>query len=388
MIIQGAPPLQARIPPTAQTPDFSGYPRVMLHEGINSSGYPLIANGQLDTSMVPIFAKWARWSVEPNAIYDTYPSALAAVRAAAPVAQRMAIYAHVLGPVIWQVTGTSSFFGRVWNTIYSSGYFLRDSTDTSVPWTPNGPGTAYVDLSNASAVSALVDLYTELVSSGYFDGLFIDWMAPSDTWILSSYPHLYLAPWSGSSATWDAAMQAGKKSLFDQLRARFPNLLMFGNGGAGGTYAASANGWWRENFPNQPDPVTGWNGNMTGASGLLGDAARYSATPSHMSVLAIASTWADPARMLQGTVSACLADGGVVVVGPGNYDNNSSYRTWWHPLWGRDRTLGTDTGRHTGWLGQPTESAHLDGDGYWRRVFQYGTAYYNPTSGLYGLTPS
>jgi hypothetical protein len=211
--------------------------------------------------------------------------------------------------------------------------------------------------------------YLELLDSGYFDGLVLDWFAPSDTWIYAGNATLDLTPW-GDLRHWDAAMTEGKRQIVERLRAARPKALLIGNGGARGNYSHAFNGWIRENFPKQNGGT--FTSNVTGPLGLVSDSSFYAGSPK-VSPLALALPAQDQNAMRYALGCSCLGQG-ALIVGTGDFDASVREFEWWIPEYSMDRATGAPLdGPATPWMGSPTCDAREVAPGVWFREFVFAT---------------
>ena len=190
---------------TAPTQD--PFPRVMLHEGCNGRGGPLVyAGGHVDDSIAVKISRFNLWCVAPGDLYDLHPDAIRRVRALNP---KMRILAHVLGPIFWPADGVT-YTGRL----------AQGIGEHWVEW-----GGWYADLTKPRVMDTLLELYCELLSSGLFDGIMVDNLSYSDTW-RGPEP----------KPDFDDAVRVAKGQLLRALRSMFPKAIIIGNAGPGGHY--------------------------------------------------------------------------------------------------------------------------------------------------------
>jgi len=343
-------------------PTQDPFPRIMLHEGCNGRGYPLVyADGVLNESVAYKIARFGWWCVGATDLYDLWPGAIRRVRELNP---KIKILVHVLGPTFWPSSGPT-YTGRL-----AEGIGER--------WVMWGSGM-YADLSDPVVIDVLLTLYSELLASGLYDGIMVDGMTFSDTWIGALTDPNEVG--TGTINEYDAAVRVGKGVLLAGLRARFPNTLIVTNGGPGVFYPGGegANGHWRENFPLQNDGG-GWWANMLAPRGLFGDPAFYRKRP--YSVIATTANPAiDRSRARFALASSCLGEG-IFVDGPGDFNPAIPYMDWAQPEYRLDRRTGAAAGGvYGGWLGRPVRAAYLKPDAVtWRRDFAFGFVEVNPNA--------
>jgi hypothetical protein len=355
-------PLAPQIESSAPEP----FPRVMLWGGVNGRGWPLLsvtktpaASAATVDTVVRSIAKFSIWADMPVDLYDTRRDLYVAVRNEARSGHRreIRIWAHVLGPTYWSAA-PGGWAGRLQAAIGDRYLRKRDGS----PWHP-----FYARIDDPKVQRAFVAAWSELLRSGCYDGIMLDWYGMHDQWMVALDPTLDLSEWGGDVNAWAAAMAAGKTAALTQLRQAFPQAIIVGNGGARGP--GDASGWFRENFPGQNGGT--WASNVLAPGGLIGDASYYAASPRY-SVIAVNSTAFIPGQAMLGLASSCLGDG-VFTCGPSNYDPAIDYRDWWLPE------------MEPGWLGQPlgdTRYGPLDGheSNVYRRDFEHGIAWVDPTT--------
>jgi hypothetical protein len=358
-------PVPPTTPASAVTPE--PFPRVMLWGGINGRGWPLLVTNRsssagrptVDSTVIRSIAKFSAWADMPVDLYDERRDLYVAVRNAARAehGRDIRIWAHVLGPTYWSA-GPRGWAGRLQAAIGSRYLRKRDGS----PW-----HRFYARIDEPAVQDILVAAWSELLKSGCYDGLMLDWYGTYDQWMVALDPTLDLTEWGGNVDTWAASMAAGKQAALAKLRVAFPQAILVGNGGPRGPELAS--GWFRENFPNQNGGT--WASNVLAPNGLISDVSYYGGSPRY-SVIAVNGQTFNPREAMLGLVSSCLGDG-IFTCGPGNYDPAIDYRDWWLPV------------MEPGWLGQPlgmTTRAPLPGheSNVYRRDFEHGIAWVDPTT--------
>jgi hypothetical protein len=337
---------------------------VLLHESVDGSDYPLVrADGTTDIVVLAEIEKFQAWCVQPTFLWDRHPEILAELRRAG-----LKLFAHILVGRYWPVNNAdrTSYQARVQDVV-GDRYFRRPD---GLPW--DGHCARITDY---PVRADLMDLWTEVLGTGLFDGALLDAIPPSNTWRTVGEPIDYMQAGFTSLEAWDLGMRTAQGHLCADLRTRFPNLTFIGNGGPRGSYEGGQllNGWWQENWPFQP-PAT-WIGHMTGAEGFLSDPGFYQ-QPTNSVIAVACSPGLDPQRARLGLASTCMGEGWFTV-GPGNYDVRMPYRRWWLREYGVDRTTGASLARSMPYLGRATTPAYQQ-DGAWLRQFVFGLVIANP----------
>ena len=162
-------PMTRTIQPGSSAP----FPRVMLHEGVDGRGFPLVNAGVIDQTVAASMGKFSHWCLSPVDLYDSRRDAIAAVQFYNPT---MELWAHALGPKFW--ASAAGWAGRLASAIGDAHMKSTDGT----PW-PSGSGIyARIDLPEVRV--ALISAWSELLGSGLFRGIMVDGMSYSDTWML------------------------------------------------------------------------------------------------------------------------------------------------------------------------------------------------------------
>jgi len=302
------------------------YPRTLTHEGLTGAGAPLITVAGIDASIADKIARFSMWCAQPGFLYlQPQRQALDYIRAKNPAIK---ILGHFVVHSVW---GTPNA---------DSGYQSRFA---AICAQPNGvyPGTKTPNLCDNAIRGACLDLWSEVLESGAFDGCMIDPMCPVDG--------------RGPLDTQRAALG----SILATLRNRFPDSIIIGCGGPSGSYPGGdkASGWWLENWPEQ-NPV-GWS-NVTR---LCFDAPFKYAQP-HLQVIAMARASVDPQAMRFGLGTSCLFDG-AFAYGPPDW-KGSAHFDWIAP-----------EALPLGWLGQPVGAPWATAGGLWTREFEGGSVTVN-----------
>lgn len=360
-------------------PNTGSFPKVMLHEGINGAGNPLLKTDPLDFrrqvvdfEVLDQIQRYGYWCVQPSYLWTDHADVLREIRRAGTK-----VFAHLLVSPYWNVASSdrSSYQARIQDAV-GEDYFRRPD---GTPWqSPN-----FVPNITVPAVRAeLIEIWTEVLATTLFDGALIDPVCNGNGWrVTVDEPLDFRAAGYASLEDWDGGMRGAQGAILSELRYRFPDLTLIGNGGPAGDYPGGdrVDGWWRENFPHQ-NPGT-WLSNITGPLGLLRES--YQVSPRRLSVIAVIPRWVPMgpdfrADLRHGMASACLGES-AFVAGPGNYDWRIPYMDWWLDEYGVDPTTGKPTRRATGWLGRAvTPARQLGGLLVWCREFQYGAVLVNP----------
>lgn len=366
-------------------PNTGAFPKVMLHEGVNGAGMPLLKQDPLDfreqivdVDVLDQIVRFGYWCIQPAYLWDDHAEVLREIRHAGTK-----VFAHLLVAPYWPVNSTvrSSYQARIQDAV-GDDYFRRPD---GTPW--GAPNTYTANITIPAVRAAMVEIWTDVLGTGLFDGALIDPVSYGNGWRVTPDNQLdYRRHGYASLEDWDVAMRGAQGALLSELRHRFPDLTLIGNGGPAGNYAGGdrMDGWWRENFPNQ-NPV-GWSNNMLGPLGLLRES--YQMSPRRLSVIAVIPRWTGTykdgpefrADLRFGLGNASLGEC-AFVAGPGNYDWRIPYMDWWIDEYSVDRNTGKPTRRATGWLGRAVKPVReLDGLGVYIREFQYGAMILNPRS--------
>ena len=340
------------------------FPLRIVHGGIDGQGRPLIGGlGLIDQTMFEEICRHDVWSFQPTPIYDYDGYRRELVTEYRRLRPRGRVLAHLLLQTTWPYSG-DSYFARVRRVHESHPNGILHGTDGR-EWA--------VNLGEPTIVSGLVQLWSELLRSGVFDGAVLDGMPETMGWMEESFgPVDWARAGYSSFAELEARNRDGMFAIANALRGLFPKAILIGNSGPRGP--ALLNGWWRENFPAQNGGS--WFTNMLEAwgrpMGLLNDRFRYSAPQ-----LSVLSAAARPEFLLG---SACLADAAAAYA-PKDFNNQTLYPVSWRaPGATIDRGSGAPDDRAVGWLGRAQGPARqVAGSPCWRRDFVFGSVVVNPS---------
>jgi hypothetical protein len=361
-------------------PNTGPFPKVMLHEGVNGAGVPLLKPDPddfrrqvVDVEVLDQIQRFGYWCIQPAYLWDDHAEVLREIRRAGTK-----VFAHLLVSPFWNVASSdrSSYQARIQDAV-GVDYFRRPD---GTPWqSPNFVPNITVPVVRAE----LIDIWTDVLGTGLFDGALIDPVCGGNGWrVTAADPLDYRAAGYASLEDWDGAMRGAQGAILSELRFRFPDLTMIGNGGPAGDYPGGdrVDGWWREKFPHQ-NPFN-WFANMFSKLGLLKEP--YQVSKRRLSIIAVNPLWTgrpmpdgnDAKEARFGLGSACLGESGFVW-GPEGYNWKIAYRTWWLDQYSVDRTTGMPTRRATGWLGRAVKAAYEIPQQVYVREFQYGAVLVN-----------
>jgi hypothetical protein len=341
------------------------FPRLGLYGSMYGDGFPLWdSNGALQTAALDQIARYDEVILDASPITPYRPDAAAALRARNP---DITLLAYVSGHNIWMAAAPDSdvhFPTRYRRLVQSTNGWLYN---TAGGWFSIGN----VNLAKRSGgryvvAEGLADLfYDAIVTTGIWDGIFLDIYCNSIVWADSPTERIdYQRAGFASLSEFDLHWQAAHDTLNHRLRRLAGSAyLLVGNCGAGTDYA-TMNGWMRENFPLQGGGT--WYLNLfRDPGGYMVDEARFRAPRSNYIFTAVSGgtqpyTAANAKKMRFGLGSAALGDG-LGVWGPS--DRNSRpypYHTWWYDEYAVDLTTGNASGQlqHTGWLGDALGGLH------------------------------
>lgn len=337
-----------------------GYPRLGLYGSVLGSGAPFVTTGgALDAVALDQVARYDVITLDVNPLTPYRPDVLAALRTRNP---DIRILGYVLGHDIWDAADPDSL------NHYPTRYrrLVRDS-DGFLYNRLNGqyyPG-ANVNLAKRDGngryvvAEGLADLFTDVLATGAWDGLFLDVYCSTLSWTQDASRQIDFARAGYANSTaFDAAWRAGTDTLANRLRRRAgPGAILVGNC-ATSDHQETLNGWMRENFPFQ-NGGTWYDNVLDGQHGYLADDRNFVA-PAHNWIFS-ALVGADgaqyagenPRKVRFGLGTATLGEG-YGVFGPSDRSLNSApYHQWWYDEYAVD----TNTGRsstslaNTGWLG-------------------------------------
>lgn len=339
-----------------------GYPRLGLYGSVLGSGAPFVTTGGgLEATALDQVARYDVVTLDVNPLTPYRPDVLAALRARNP---DIRILGYVLGHDIWNAADPDSF------NHYPTRYrrLVRD-LDGFLYNRLNGqhyPG-ANVNLAKRDGggrfvvAEGLADLFTDVLATGAWDGLFLDVYCSTLAWTQDATRQIDFARAGYANATaFDAGWQAATDTLANRLRRRAGASHVLVGNCARSDHQEVLNGWMRENFPFQ-NGGTWYDNVLDGQHGYLADDRNFVAPPHNWIFSAVVGATgahysAENARKVRfGLGSAALGEG-YGVFGPSDRSLNSApYHQWWYDEYAVD----TNTGRsstslaHTGWLGAP-----------------------------------
>jgi hypothetical protein len=344
------------------------HPRLGLYGGVYNANYPLTTGGEsgpLNDAALDAEARYHDLVLQPSNITPYRPDIPAALRQRRPNIQ---LYAYVLGEYIWQVAHADSLVHyptRYRRLVRDLGGFLYNQLGGEF-------SGANVNLAKRNAqgrfvvAEGIADLfYSALVTSGQWDGLFIDQLCNSILWMETPTERIdFIRAGYPTLTAFDGAWKAATDTLGDRLRRLVGNDYVLIGNCAQGTKYASFNGWMREDFPNQNGGT--WYENMfRDPGGYFIDEQRFRA-PRHNYIFTYAANANTPYSSINlrktrlGLGTAALGDG-FGVVGPNDLNGMLyPYYNWWYDEYAVDLTTGRSSAdiAHTGWLGRPLAAAY------------------------------
>jgi len=358
--------LAALVAALPQPAHAQNYPRLGLYGSMYGDGYPLIdSTGTLVTAALDQIARYDEVTLEASPITPYRPDAAAALRTRHP---GIKLLAYVHGHYAYFAAQPDSFVHyptRYWRTVrdlngflynqYGELYGSRTGQFADVNIAKRDGTGRYV------VAEALAHLFNDaIVSTGIWDGLFLDTYCDDITW-MQSYGETIDLTRAGYSSL--SAFQAGWKAGTDTLAARIrqlagPNEILVGNC-AQGTKYPWFNGWMRENFPFQNGGT--WFSNMfNDPGGYAIDEQRW-IVPRHNFIFSASSGsnipyTSDNARRVRFGLGTAALGTGFHVFGPSaRQSRTEQYMAWWYDEYAVNRTTGNSSTSltETGWLGQP-----------------------------------
>jgi len=317
------------------------FPRTLVHEGLTGAGAPLVTIAGIDASIADKYARFSMACLQPGFLYlQPQRQALDLIRAKNPAIK---ILVHFPIHTIWGTPGAD--FG------YQSRFAEICARPGGV-WN----GTKRPNITRPDRLGEMVDLWSEVLAAGAYDGLVMD---PTCA--------VNVPDWSddgrfGTEAQNLATQRAAFGQIFATLRRRHPGALLIGCGGPSANFPAggdNVNGYWLENFPEQ-NP-TGWSA----CTRLCMDAPFKYAQP-HLQVIAMARNAPFPADMRFGLGTSCLFDG-AFAYGPPGWGSNPGESRSAHLDWIAPEAL------PLGWLGQPVGAPWAASATRWERSFEHGS---------------
>jgi len=348
------------------------YPRLGLPGEIHEDGRPYLdASGNLDLTVIDAVSRYDVVNLDVSPITEYHPEILAALRARNP---RFKALGYVLGTDIWEVNAADSlvhFPTRYNHLVRDLDGYLYDRTG------------GYYDLCRVNVAKrdptgrfvvaeAVVDLfYDAIVSTGLWDGLFVDVFCDGIEWSQSPAESIDVQR-AGypDAASFNAAWLAATDTMASRLRRRCgPDFILAGNCGSGTKYG-TFNGWTRENFPFQQGG--NWYENMfRQVGGYFADEARFRA-PTHNFIFS-PTAGTNPyepttTRRMRFALGSAALGTGFALIGDGNrLLLDPPFDTWWFDEYAVDLATGRASSRRadTGWLGEAS--------GAWYQMIWAGT---------------
>jgi hypothetical protein len=341
------------------------YPRLALYGSVYGDGYPLIdTTGTLVPAALDQIARYDEVTLEASPITEYRPDAAAALRARHP---GIRLLAYVHGHYAYfaaQSDSNVNYPTRYWRTVRNLNGFLYNQYGELF----GSRTTQFADVNIAKrdgagryvVAEALAHLfYDAIVSTGVWDGLFIDTYCNNIEWMQAYGENIdYTRAGYSSLSAFSAGWKAGTDTLAARIRQLGgPNLILVGNC-AQGTKYPWFNGWMREDFPNQNGGT--WVANMyNDPGGYFVDEQRW-IVPRHNFIFSASSGTNTPytsdntRRVRFGLGSAALASGYHVFGPSARQSRPQQYMSWWYDEYAVNRTTGNASTQlsDTGWLGQ------------------------------------
>lgn len=341
------------------------YPRLALYGSIYGDGYPLLdSTGTAVPGVLDQIARYDLVTLEASPITPYRPDLPAALRARHPGIQ---LLAYVHGHYCYYSLQSDSLVHyptRYWRTVRDLNGFLYNQYGELY----GSRTTQFADVNIAKrdgtgryvVAEALAQLFHDaIISTGMWDGLFIDTYCDNIEWMQSAGEQIdYARAGYPSLSSFSAGWRAGTDTLAARLRQLCgPSVILAGNCAAGTKYAWF-NGWMRENFPFQ-DGGTWFTNMYNDPGGYLIDETRW-VTPRHNFIFTATNGTgvpyiADNTRRVRFGLGSASLGSGFHVFGPAARQSRpDQYMAWWYDEYAVDLNSGAATGQlsNTGWLGQ------------------------------------
>ncbi len=345
---------------TAAEPPF---PRLGLYARLYGDGFPLLhPDGSVNDTAMAQYANYHEVIFEASPATDHRRDIIPALRAKNP---NLSVLAYVAGHFTWfnpAVDTLTDFPYHYWQTVRDLNGFLYNKQGQLFPACDvnqakrNAQGRYVV----AEAIADLI--YRDIVSTGLWDGVFLDIFCESVLWVETPTDSFdYVRAGYATRDAFDQAWGEGQAALGNRLRTLVgaSGFVLVGNCGRGTRLYGAFNGWMRENFPFQNGGT--WYANMLRTQGgYLPDDLLYRPPPHNYLFTAASSPTsaytADNRRRVRfGLGSAALGEG-LGVFGYSARDvRTSDYYAWWYDEYAVDLTSGQSSAspQFAGWLGQP-----------------------------------
>ncbi len=348
LLLLAAPPARAQ----------NVYPRLALYCLIPHDGYPFVdSTGTLDPVTISQVARYEEIVLSASPVTEYHPEILAALRAQNP---RFKALAYVTGEDVYPVNDADSLVH------FPTRYYHMVRDLDGLLYNRGGGlyGSYRVNLAKRDAQGHLIvaesiaDLfYNAIVSTGIWDGMFVDLYCDDIGWTQSPAESIdYVRAGYTDQGTFLQSYSAGADTLASRLRRLCgSSTILVGNCGQGTRYALF-NGWMRENFPYQNGAT--WYENMFRAvGGYFTDDASFRQPTNNFIFTMVGGLFPYTADNLRkerfGLASATLGEG-FGVFGPGDsYVMDAPFYQWWFDEYAVDLSTGRASGllQDTDWLG-------------------------------------
>jgi hypothetical protein len=334
------------------------YPRLALPGEINGMGRPYLdAAGNLNLPLIDAVSRYDVVNLDVSPITPYHPEIIAALRARNP---RITMLGYLLGNDIWPAEDADSLvhFPTRYNHLVRNldGYLYNLQGG---PYQTIRVNIAKRDSNGRFIVAeAVADLfYDAVVSTGLWDGLFVDVFCDDIGWSQTPAESIDVQRAGyADAASFEAAWRAGGDTLASRLRRKCgPDFILVGNCGSGTKYE-TFNGWTRENFPFQQGGT--WYENMFRTTGgYFADEALFRAPTCNQIFTPTSGTnpyEPNTTRRMRFALGSAALGTGVAILGDENRRIlDPPFDTWWFDEYAVDLTTGRASDRRadTGWLG-------------------------------------